>query len=48
MAEADCPDRLCVRRGPVRYAGETIICLPHKLVVTVRSGLSGYDAVTGG
>ena len=48
VAEADCPDRLCARSGWARYDGETIICLPHKLVVTVRGGTAGYDAVTGG
>lgn len=48
MAEADCPDKLCVKRGPVRYAGETIVCLPHRLTVTVTEGsAAGVDAVSG-
>lgn len=48
MAAADCPDGLCVRRGPVRYAGESIICLPHALTVTVTGpGAAGFDAVSG-
>ena len=47
MLSADCPDALCVRRGPVRYAGETIICLPHALTVTVTgSGAADFDAVS--
>ena len=36
VTEADCPDKLCVKHAAVRTAGETIICLPHKLVVEVR------------
>lgn len=48
VAEADCPDRLCVRSGWARYDGESIVCLPHKLVVTVRGGAAGPDAVAGG
>ena len=38
VAEASCPDRICVRQGAVQYAGESIVCLPHKLVVTVEGG----------
>ena len=46
METADCPDKLCVHQGVVRYTGESIVCLPHKLVVTVTDGAeSGVDAV---
>lgn len=46
VTEADCPDRLCVRQGAIRYAGESIVCLPHSLVVTVADGdENGLDAV---
>lgn len=38
MEEADCPDKICVRHKPISYGGESIICLPHKLVVTVEAG----------
>ena len=38
VVEASCPDRICVRQGAVQYAGESIVCLPHKLVVTVEGG----------
>ena len=45
---ADCPDQVCVRQGAVRYNGESIVCLPHKLVVSVEGGQgSGIDANTG-
>ncbi|MDE6621485.1 MAG: NusG domain II-containing protein [Lachnospiraceae bacterium] len=35
MAEADCPDKYCMDYLPIAKNGETIICLPHKLVVEV-------------
>ena len=41
MEEADCPDHLCIRRGAIRYAGDSIICLPNKVVVEI----SGEDAL---
>ena len=48
MVSADCPDKLCVKRGPIRYDGENIVCLPHKLTVTVTgSGAADFDAVSG-
>ena len=35
MAEADCADRYCMAYKPISKSGETIICLPHRLVVEV-------------
>ena len=35
MADADCPDRYCMDYKPISRGGETIVCLPHKLVVEV-------------
>ncbi len=46
VRDADCPDRLCVRTGWVSRDGESIVCLPHKLVVTVRGGEAGPDEVS--
>ena len=45
VADADCPDRLCVRQGWISYDGESIVCLPHKLIVTVRGTAGDLDAV---
>ncbi|MDR2465140.1 MAG: NusG domain II-containing protein [Streptococcaceae bacterium] len=35
IARANCPDQVCVRRGWISKGGETIVCLPHKLVLEV-------------
>ena len=48
LSEADCPNLLCVKTGKIRYAGQSIVCLPHKLAVRIVGGASALDAVTGG
>ena len=48
LSEADCPNRLCVKTGKIRYGGQSIVCLPHKLAVRIAGGASDLDAVTGG
>ncbi|HEN8348126.1 TPA: NusG domain II-containing protein, partial [Enterococcus faecium] len=43
IKEADCDDQICVRRGWATKNGETIVCLPHKLVIEVRSTDGGDE-----
>ena len=38
MESATCPDGVCVSHRPISREGETIVCLPHKVVVTVIGG----------
>lgn len=40
MTSADCPDKLCMRQKAISGKGESIICLPHRLVVEVTKGES--------
>ncbi|MBQ8924018.1 MAG: NusG domain II-containing protein [Lachnospiraceae bacterium] len=35
VKEADCPDKICVNHKKISNVGETIICLPHELVVEI-------------
>lgn len=44
MTEADCPDELCVKTGKISRTGETIVCLPHRVVVEIK-GSQKDDAV---
>ena len=46
ITEASCPDKLCVKQGSAEYDGQSIICLPNKVVVEIKGGkTSSYDAV---
>ena len=35
VTEADCPDGICKDYRPISFVGETIICLPHKVVIEI-------------
>lgn len=45
VVEANCPDGICVNHKSVYRSGESIICLPHKFVVTVVDDLSGDNEI---
>lgn len=36
IAEADCPDQVCVRQGRITDSLLPITCLPHRLVIALR------------
>ena len=38
ITAASCPDHVCMKRGAIRYDGESIVCLPNRLVITVING----------
>lgn len=35
VTSADCPDLICAKHPPISHEGETIVCLPHKLVIAI-------------
>ena len=37
MEYASCPDGICAAHRPVSYGGESIICLPNKVVIEVHT-----------
>ena len=41
LIESVCPDHTCERTGRIRYVGQTIVCLPNRLSVTVRGDAPG-------
>ena len=48
MTDADCPDKLCVKTGRISKTGETIVCLPHRVVVEIIGAAaddSGVDSI---
>lgn len=47
MEDADCPDQLCMHQGVIKRDGQTIACLPHRLVVEVVGGeKEEYDSIS--
>lgn len=48
-AASTCPGGDCVRTGAIRLRGESIVCLPAEIVITLTGGegQSAVDAVTG-
>lgn len=48
MTWASCPDGLCIRQGRISRVGETVVCLPHQVVVEVIKGKpSDLDGIAG-
>ena len=45
IQEASCRDQICVHHMNVQYDGQTIVCLPNKLVVTIEN--SDEDDIDG-
>lgn len=47
MTDADCGDKTCVKTGSIKEAGQSIVCLPHRLVITITdsSSDSAPDAI---
>ena len=46
VKSANCPDGICSSHRPVGYGGESIICLPNKVVVEVHArGWAPHDAI---
>ena len=45
MSFSDCKGQDCVHQGSIAKSGETIICLPNKIVVEITGGAKHYDTV---
>jgi len=35
VEDASCPDKVCVKTGPISKSGQSIVCLPNKTVVYI-------------
>ena len=47
MDNANCPDKLCVHQGRISRTGQSIICLPNKIIVEIVGKKPDVDAVSG-
>ena len=46
LSYGDCPDGICVRTGRIRYRGQSIVCLPNRVTVSVIAEDGGVDLVS--
>ena len=43
MKEAECPNQICVHHEPVSYNGETVVCLPNRIIIEITGGDDRYE-----
>lgn len=41
VEESGCPDKVCVRSGKASHAGETVVCVPAKVSLTIGTEADG-------
>lgn len=46
VAQADCPDQICVHQGWISDGVTPIVCLPYRLVIQLTNGGDILDAAT--
>ena len=44
MEDADCPDKVCVKTGKIKSPGQTVVCLPHRVVIEITGDNADIDA----
>ena len=47
VSESDCPNQDCVHSGAISRAGQSIVCLPARVAVTLEGAASDYDLIAG-
>jgi hypothetical protein len=48
LSEASCPDHLCMNMGKIKNVGQSVICLPNRVVVAIKGNSTDaeYDTIT--
>ena len=36
VVSSECPDKICVKKGEISMSNENIVCLPAKIIITIR------------
>ena len=45
MTFSNCPGGKCLKDGRISKTNQSIVCLPHRLVLTVKGGDDGFDSI---
>ena len=45
VKDADCPDKICQKRGAINKKGQSIVCLPNRIVIKI-AGKGEVEAIT--
>lgn len=43
VRNSNCPEQICVRTGFISKPGQSIICLPHKLIVEIEYAVNNME-----
>ena len=46
ILEANCPARICIHSGWIKRSGETVVCLPNKVLLEIIGEKEEYDAIS--
>ena len=47
VTRSDCPTQDCVHTGQISKAGQSIVCLPARIVITLVGTTADYDVIVG-
>lgn len=45
MIDADCPDSLCIYQGKISRVGQSLVCLPNKVMIEIKGEFIDDDDV---
>lgn len=46
IIDADCRDKICMKPGFISKPGESLVCLPHKLMVEIKGDKDDSDVIS--
>lgn len=47
VTDSDCPTQDCKHSGAIKRAGQSIVCLPARIVITLVGTSADYDVIVG-